>query len=52
MYKEGKETTHVKVGEENIHIYIYIYLYLKDNHNVCKHGHKIDVQEERGKHSP
>ena len=27
MYKERKETTHVEVGEENIHhIYIYIYI--------------------------
>ena len=30
MYKEKKETTHVEVGEENIHhIYIYIYIYQK-----------------------
>ena len=35
MYKERKETTHVKVGEEKIHhhththiTYIYIYIYI------------------------
>ena len=33
MYKERKETTHVEVGEEDIHHNIYI----KDKHNVCKH---------------
>ena len=28
MYIERKETTHVEVGEEDIHhIYIYIYIY-------------------------
>ena len=42
MYKERKETTNVEVGEENIHHHIYI----KDKDNVCKHGHKTDVQEE------
>ena len=54
MYKERKETTHVEVGEKDIHhhIYIYIYIYIKDKHNVCKHGHKIGVQGEGGKHSP
>ena len=54
MYKDRKETTHVKVGEENIHhhIYIYIYIYIKDKHNVCKHGHKTGVQEEGSEHSP
>ena len=26
MYKDRKETTHVKVGEENIHHHIYIYI--------------------------
>ena len=36
----------------HIYIYIYIYIYLKDKHNVCKNGHKTDVQEEGGKHSP
>ena len=41
MYKDRKETTHVEVGEEDIHHHIYIYIYIKDNHNVCKHGHKI-----------
>ena len=50
MYKERKETTHVKVGEEDIHYHIYIYI--KDKHNVCKHGHKTDVQEKGSKHSP
>ena len=25
---------------------------IKDKHNVCKHGHKTGVQEERSKHSP
>ena len=58
-YKNREETTHVKIGEENIHhIYIYIYIYLKDKHNVCKNGHKIGVQkakrlkQQRGKCSP
>ena len=26
MYKERKETTHVEVGEEDIHHHIYIYI--------------------------
>ena len=54
MHKKRKEITHVKVGEEDIyyHKYIYIYIYIKDKHNVCKNGHKTDVQEEGGKHSP
>ena len=53
MHKERKEIAHVNVGERNIHhIYIYICIYIKDNHNVCKHGHKTGVQEEGGKHSP
>ena len=53
MYKNRKEITHVKVGEEDIHhIYIYIYIYIKDKHKVCKHSHKTGVQEEGGKHSP
>ena len=52
MYKDRKETTHVKVGEENIHHHIYIYIYIKDKHNLCKHGHKTGVQEEGSKHSP
>ena len=42
VYKDRKETTHVEVGEEDIHHHIYI----KDKHNVCKHGHKTGVQEE------
>ena len=46
VHKERKETTHVKIGKEDIH-HIYIYIYIKDNHNVCKHGHKIGVQEEK-----
>ena len=47
MHKERKEIAHVNVGERNIHhIYIYICIYIKDNHNVCKHGHKTGVQEE------
>ena len=48
VYKEKKETTHVEIGEENIHQHLNI----KDKHNVCKNGHKISVQEEGGKHSP
>ena len=46
-YTDREETTHVKIGEEDIHhlIYIYIYIYIKDKHNVCKHGHKTGVQE-------
>ena len=52
MYKNIKETTHVEVGEEDIHHHhIYIYIYIKDNHNVCKHGHKTSVQEEEAKRS-
>ena len=47
MYKDRKETTDVKVGEEDIHYHKYII----DKHNVCKHGHKTDVHEEGGKHS-
>ena len=42
MHKDRKETTHVKVGEEDIH-HIYIYIYIKDKINVCKHGHKTGV---------
>ena len=50
MYKERKETKHVKVGEEKHTLsYIYIYIYIKDNHNVCKHDHKTSVQEEEAK---
>ena len=54
MYKERKETTHVEVGEEDIHhyIYIYIYIYIKDKHKVHKHGHTTGIQEQGGKHSP
>ena len=48
MYGDRKETTHVEVGEEDIHHHTYI----KDMHNVCKHGYKTGVQEEGGKHSP
>ena len=44
VYKDRKETTYVKVGEEDIHHHIYIYIYIyQDKHNVCKHGHKIGV---------
>ena len=50
VYKDKKETTHVKLGEEDIHHHICIYIKIK--HNVCKHGHKTGVQEEGGKHSP
>ena len=50
MYTERKETTHVEVGEEDIHHHIYIYI--KDKYNVCKNGHKTVVQEEGGKNSP
>ena len=49
MYKDKKETAHVKVGEEDIHHH---HIYIKDKHNVCKHGHKSSVQEEGGKLSP
>ena len=42
MYKERKETTHGEIGEEDIH---HIYIYIKDKHNVCKNGHKTDVQK-------
>ena len=61
MHKERKETTHVEIGEEDIHhIYIYIcvcvcvcgYVYIRDKHNVCKNGHKTGVQEEGSMHSP
>ena len=39
-YKEWKETTHVEVGEENVH-----HIYIKDKYNVCKNGHKTNVQK-------
>ena len=47
VYKERKKTTHVQVGEEDIHHHhhIYIYIYIKDKHNICKNGHKTGVQE-------
>ena len=45
MYKERKETINIEVGEEDIHHHHHIYIYSKDKHNVCKHGHKTDVQE-------
>ena len=48
MHKDRKETTHVKVGEEDIHHHIHI----RDKHNECKHGHKTGVQEEGSKHPP
>ena len=44
MYRDRKRTTHVEIGEEDIH-HIYIYIYIKDKHNVCKNGHKTGVQE-------
>ena len=47
MYKDRKETTHVKVGEEDIHHQKYI----KDKHDVCKHVQTTGVHE-GGKHSP
>ena len=47
VYTERKETTHIEVGEEDIHHHIYI----KDKHNVCKYGHKTGVQEEEAKRS-
>ena len=47
VYKERKEITHVRVGERNINQHI-----KKKKYNVCKDGHKTDVQEEGGKHSP
>ena len=43
-YKDREETTHVKIGEKDIH-YIYIYIYIKDRHNVYKNGQKTSVQE-------
>ena len=39
-YKERKETTLAEVGEENTH-----YIYIKDKYNVCKNGHKTNVQK-------
>ena len=46
VYKDGEETTHVKIGEEDIHHHHHhIYIYIKDKHNVCKNGHKTSVQE-------
>ena len=48
VHKERKETTHVRVGEKDIHHHKYI----KNKHNVCKQGHKTDVYKEGGKHFP
>ena len=28
MYKDREETTHVKIGKEDIHHHIYIYIYI------------------------
>ena len=39
-YKDREETTHVKIGEKDIH-----YIYIKDRQNVCKNGQKTSVQE-------
>ena len=47
MYKERKETTHVKVSEEDIHHHI-----KKISTMYVKNGHKTGVQEKGGKHSP
>ena len=47
MYKDRKETTHVKVGEEDIHHHI-----KKISTIYVNNGHKTDVDEEGGKHSP
>ena len=44
-FKDREETTHVKIGEEDIYHHIYIYIYIKDKNNICKNGHKIGVQE-------
>ena len=44
-YKDREETTHVKIGEEDIYHHIYIYIYIKDKNNICKNGHKTSVQE-------
>ena len=33
MCIKREETTHVKIGEEDIH-HIYIYIYIKDKYNV------------------
>ena len=46
MYKERKETTHVRIGERNIHQHI-----KKISTMYVNNGHKTGVQEE-GKHSP
>ena len=46
MYKESKEITHIKVGEEDIHQHI-----KKISTMYVNNGHKTGVQEE-GKHSP
>ena len=40
MYKERKETTHVRVGEKHTSIYE------EYKYNVCQNGHKIHVQEQ------
>ena len=43
MYKERKETTHVEVGEEDIH-HIYIYIYIsKISTMYVKNGYKTSV---------
>ena len=40
MYKEKKETTHVKVGEKHTSIC------KKYKYNVCQNGYKTNVQEQ------
>ena len=39
MYKDRKETTHVKVGEKHTSIY------KEHKYNVCQNGHKTHIQD-------
>ena len=41
MYKERKETTHVKIGKRKT----YINIYKEYKYNVCQNGHKTHVQD-------
>ena len=39
VYKDRKETTHVRVGEKHTSIY------KEYKYNVCENGHKTNIQD-------